>query len=202
MDLHREHTGRSGPGRESSRTAKVGTSAWPLLFAAILLVAGALGCGGLQVYNFGGEGRGQAFHVPAAAAMNESAIVQSWIAYSLTRSTCKLEIGGEQPSANHSYECELRPRRVLAKRWAERMDSPDTDAALDLMVRVDQAGLLEEYVWHYFQRDGWVRPEGLEMERFDRFRRAELGWHRPTTRLIGYWTSGRSTGLARTDAVR
>ena len=69
MDTHRKHTERSGPSRESSRNAKVGTRAWLLLCSAILLAGGALGCGGLQVYNFGGEGRGQAFHVPQAAAM-------------------------------------------------------------------------------------------------------------------------------------
>lgn len=165
-----------------SRTAVQGVALAAL--AALLLV----GCGGVQVYNFGGEGRGQSFHVPAKAAMNESAVVQSWIAYSLSRSACKLEMGGAVPSANESFECELRPRRVLARRWAERIDSPDTDAYLDEMAEVASQGLLAEYVWHYFGRREWERPRDLEMDRFEAFRRAELGWHRPRTRLIGYWT--------------
>ncbi len=45
----------------------------------------SLGCG-VQVYVFGGGGRGTQFHVPASAAMNQSPVVQSWIAYSLSKS--------------------------------------------------------------------------------------------------------------------
>ena len=181
------------------RRRRRGPLAAVVAFAALFLA----GCGGVQVYNFGGEGRGQSFHVPAEAAMNESAVVQSWIAYSLSRSACKLEMGGALPSANTSFECELRPRRVLARRWAERIDSPDTDAYLDQVAAVEQQGLLAEYVWHYFGRRDWERPSGLDMERFETFRRAELGWHRPRTRLIGYWTqNGPGGAVAGDSAVR
>lgn len=171
-----------------------------LLFFVCLGVFAALatGCSGVQVYNFGGEGRGQAFHVPVAAVKNDSAIVQSWIAYSLARSTCKLEIGGPLPSANDSFDCEFRPRRVLAERWAGRIDSPDTDEYLDEVAQVRRDGFLKEYVWHFFRQRDWVQPEGLAMARFQAYRRSQLVWHRPKTRVIGYWTQGRAadSGLA------
>lgn len=165
---------------------------------SLALCLTTVGCG-VQVYDWGGEGRGQAFHVPAGAAMNKSPIVQSWVAYSLARSACKLEMGGDEPSRNDSFECEFRPRRVLAKRWARGGDSRETDEYLDLVERIRQDGLLEEYVWHYFRRPGWVEPEGLETRRFEDFRQAELRWHRPRTRIIGYWSKAHVEGLARLE---
>ena len=163
-------------------------------FARLLFVlaclTGLAGCG-LQIYNFGGYGRGNDFYLPAGAAMNSDPVVQSWIAYSLSRSTCQLEIGGETPSSNTSFECELRSRRVLLDRWLERSDSTVQDDYLDLLGRVRAEQLLGDYVWVYLRERTWEEPDGLELERFaawrsDNFPRAL--WHRPQTRIIGYWT--------------
>ncbi|MFK7897007.1 MAG: hypothetical protein AB8G23_14275 [Myxococcota bacterium] len=185
-----------------------------------LSLAFSVGCG-VQVYNFGGAGRGSQFHIPATAAMNKNPVTQSWIAYSLAKSTCQLEIGGELPSANHSFRCELQPREVLVKRWATRnpvdsngsvttnnthnTDNTDdnTDASsdhvanehdeyLDLLLRVQQAGFLEEYVWFYFHKRAWPMPDWLEMQAFENWRTQNLAWHRPETRIIGYWIEASS----------
>lgn len=188
-------------------------------FAAWISLFLSLGCG-VQVYDFGGGGRGTQFHVPAKAAMNPDPVVQSWIAYSLAKSTCQLQIGGELPSENSSFKCELRPREVLVKRWATRnqVDGPATtpspiasptitprpsptptstlsgptaadeqDEYLDLLVRVQEANFLEEYVWFYFRERDWPQPDWLELGEFESWRTQNLGWHRPETRFIGYW---------------
>lgn len=174
------------------------------------LVGLVTGCG-VQVYDWGDGGSGTQFHVPAEAALNKSPIVQSWIAYSLAKSTCQLQIGGDLPAQNSSFKCELRPREVLVRRWATRNEiktdpsATDSEAApppssleieqdeyLDLLVRVEEAGFLEEYVWYFFQKRDWPQPEWLELHDFESWRGEHLPWHRPQTRLIGYWITPKS----------
>lgn len=163
--------------------------AWPVLVLGMLSISGC----GVPIYNFGGHGKGSDFYIPMGAASNGSPVVQSWIAYSLARSTCQLGIGGDKPYANTSFDCELRPRRVLVERWSEKEvvigEDAETDAYLDLLVRIYDENLLHEYVWVYLRDNSWIAPEGLELERFDSWRRENLGWHRPKTRIIGYWTN-------------
>ena len=124
------------------------------ILCLLLWVLGLSGCA-LQIYNLGGSGRGKDFYLPAGAAMNPDPVVQSWIAYSLSRSTCQLEMGGESPSTNSSFECELRSRRVLLDRWMGREDTTVRDAYLDLLVRIRAEQLLGDYVWVYLRPRSW-----------------------------------------------
>jgi len=178
-----------------ARDTRPGRRARPGL--ALLSILALAGCG---IYTLGGPGHGDRFVVPPGAATNPDAVVQSWVAYSLARSTCQLEHGGDAPSHHRSFECELGPREVLVERWAGRdaRRNPDAEGApapppqqdeyLDLLVRVRDAGFLAEYVWHYLREPGWKEPEGLRHSAFEAWRAREgLRWHRPRTRIIGYW---------------
>lgn len=166
-----------------------------LLGAALLAL---LGCG-VQIYDVGLPSRGTRFSLPPGAAMSPDPVVQSWAAYSLAKSTCQLSIGGPRPAANSSFSCEYRSRDVLVERWSTRHevqgDDPSisgprtTDAYLDLMVTVTEAGFLDEYVWYYLGERGWIEPDWLDLEAFEPWRKRTLRWHRPKTRIIGYWTN-------------
>lgn len=147
-----------------------------------------IGCG-VQVYNFGGAGRGTKFILPPGPAQSRSAVIQSWVAYSLALSTCQLEMGGELPSSNTSFDCERRARKVLIERWQGRLNPSEMDDYLDELASVQTADLLGEYVWVFLRERSWQRPQGLDLERFGKWRRQHLGWHRPKTRIIGYWAN-------------
>lgn len=181
--------GPPGPAACRSRAPRRSAAAWVALGLAVSLVLG--GCG---IYTLGGPGHGTRFVVPPGALASPDPVVRSWAAYSLAKSTCQLEGDGERPSRYDSYACELRPREVLVRAWRERTDgdvrATGRDAYLDLLVRIDDAGFLAEYVWVALGQRGWIRPDFLRLDAYDRWRRTNVPRHRPQTRIIGWWSSG------------
>ena len=72
-------------------------------------------------------------------------VLQSWVSYSLTKSTCQLAIGGENPARATSFECELTGREHLLETWSEhRAPSGAGDPYLDELQAIRHAGLLRE----------------------------------------------------------
>ena len=153
----------------------------------LIAIACLAGCGS-DVYVRNGQVVGNTFHIPPAALSDQDPQVQSWIAYSLARSTCQVSLGGAVPSRDHSYDCEFRARRILATRWLELAAyTKHRDAYLDSLAGVYDAGMLNEYVWTYFHRSDWVKPDNLDLDAFESWRRTALRGHEPRTRQVGYW---------------
>jgi hypothetical protein len=149
------------------------------------LVAGA--CNG-EIYVRDGVTDGDTFFLAERALLDPDPVLQSWVSYSLTRSACQLQSGSDNPSRSTSFECELTAREHLLESWSERRArSPSADRYLDLLLFVQQAGHLDEYVWWYFHERSWRLPAHLETGRFDEWRQRHLGRHEPQTRLIGSW---------------
>ena len=154
------------------------------LFSCLLLMA----CNG-GIYTRDGVTDGDVFYLAPQAFGNNDPAYQSWVAYSLMKSTCQLEIGGENPGRASSFECELTARRHLINAWEEKraQNQSISDAYLDALGNVHEAGFLAEYTSHYFGRDHWQLPEGLRSNQFDSWRSRNLGGHRPQTRITGSW---------------
>ncbi len=163
----------------------------PLVF--ILLA----GCSS-DIYVRGGVTDGDTFHLAPIALTDTDPVLQSWVAYSLARSACQLEIGGENPARNSSFACETLARGILADAWAEqRAEEPGIgDRYLDALVKVRDAGFLDAYTAYFFERDGWQVPDDVDIDSFAVWRRQHLRRHRARTRIIGYWAyrqGGRAT---------
>lgn len=152
---------------------------------ALLLVA----CNG-EIYVRDGVTDGDTFYLAERALHDPDPVLQSWVRYSLAKSVCQLAIGGDNPARATSFECELTAREHLLESWAgARAEAPATvdDRYLEELRAVAQSGLLPEYVWHYFEKAAWEPPDGLDLARFDAWRRSHLAGHAPETRLIGSW---------------
>jgi hypothetical protein len=131
---------------------------------------------------------GDTFYLAPAAYASDDPAVASWVRYSLIRSTCQLEVGGDNPARVSRYSCERTARRHLVEAWLEQMQGgPASNAYLDTLVDVQEAGFLDEYTAHYFATPTWRLPDTLDLEAFKRWRRGNLRRHRPQTRLVGYW---------------
>lgn len=157
-------------------------------FPLLLIAAACLASCSSDVYVRDGNVDGNTFHIPPAALKSPDPQVQSWIAYSLARSTCQASLGGAVPSRHRSFDCEFRARRILATRWIELAAYTNHhDSYLDTLAEVYEAGMLNEYVWAYFRRNNWVKPENLDLEGFGRWRHTALRGHEPRTRQVGYW---------------
>jgi hypothetical protein len=155
---------------------------------ATVLTGLAVTVRGGEIYLRDGVTDGDTFYLSNIALQDDDPVLQSWVSYSLTRSTCQLQIGGDNPARASSFECELMAREHLVETWQEQAsDELSFDAYLDDLLRVQQAGFLDEYVAHYFGRKSWQFPADLQTKAFDDWRRRGLNGHKPQTRLIGSW---------------
>ena len=163
---------------------------YPACMRWIMLIGllAAAGCN-TSIYTRDGVTDGDAFYLAPQAHSNDDPVLQSWVAYSLMKSTCQLELGGPNPARNSDYGCEFTARRHLVEAWAsQRAEHPEaSDAYLDALLRVRDAGFLDEYTVQYFGRDHWQVPAEVRVADFHAWRRANLGRHKPQTRIIGSW---------------
>lgn len=141
-----------------------------------------------DIYLRNGVTNGDTFFLAPLAHASDDPSVASWVRYSLILSTCQLQIGGELPSRNSSFDCEFTARQHLVEAWQElRLAGQQEDEYLDSLLDVKTAGFLAEYTAHYFNRSGWALPSDLEAAAFTRWRKEQLAGHRPQTRLVGHW---------------
>lgn len=151
---------------------------------AIVSVIAMAGCSS-SVYLRDGVTDGDTFFLAPRALTDQDPVLQSWVTYSLIRSTCQLEVGGENPARVSTYDCELKARRNLLAAWQE--NRVHADPYLDTLMAVSRAGFLEEYVAYYFRKDGWQVPSEIDMDAFRDWRRSRLRRHKPETHLVGSW---------------
>lgn len=142
-----------------------------------------------DIYTRDGVTDGDTFYLAPGAFSDNGAVFQSWVAYSLMKSACQLEIGGDNPARVNSFECEHKSRRRLINAWEEKrqQDQSVTDLYLDALSDVHDAGFLAEYTARYFGKRDWVLPDGLRSDAFQGWQREHLRRHRPVTRIIGSW---------------
>lgn len=155
-------------------------------FVALLALFPLIASAG-EIFTRDGLTDGDTFYLAPQAMSDSDPVLQSWVTFSLIRSTCKLEMGGDNPAMNSSFDCEYRARRHLVDSWEEKRGPDSKDAYLDALREVDFAGFLAEYLVHYHGKNHWVLPDGLRLDEFKRWRRENLRHHKPETRVIGSW---------------
>lgn len=155
----------------------------------VLLVLLPLVANSGEIYTRDGVTDGDTFYLAPHAFDNDDPAFQSWVTYSLMKSACQLEIGGENPARASSFECELRSRRHLILAWQEKQQENQeiNDDYLDTLSAVLEARFLAEYTVEYFGKKHWTLPTGLRAVEFRAWRRKNLRGHKPVTQLIGSW---------------
>jgi len=164
------------------------TYAETMRFLAFLALLPHLAFGG-EVFTRDGVTDGDTFYLAPRAYSDDDPVLQSWVTYSLMRSACQLEIGGKNPARNSNYGCEFTARRHLVEAWeTQREEHEDaTDEYLDDLLRVRDAGFLDEYTAHYFGKKHWQVPAEVNADEFRAWRRENLRGHKPQMRIIGSW---------------
>ena len=157
----------------------------PLLVIGLALLAGC----NTSIYTKDGVTDGDTFYLAPRAYSDDDPVLQSWVAYSLIKSTCQLELGGDNPARNSDYGCELTARQHLLDTWLEQRSAHPAaaDGYLDTLLRVRDAGYLDEYTVYHFGRRHWQVPAEVRVTGFRRWQRQHLPGHRPQTRLVGSW---------------
>lgn len=157
--------------------------------ALILLLPLIASASAGEIYTRDGVTDGDTFYLAPSAMTNDDPAHQSWVTYSLMKSTCQLAIGGDNPARASSFECEFKSRSHLAGAWQEKRQQNQsiTDDYLDALSRVRDAGFLAEYTVRFFGKKHWELPEGLRVNEFRAWRKKNLRGHKPETRIIGSW---------------
>jgi len=157
--------------------------------ALILLLPLIASASAGEIYTRDGVTDGDTFYLAPSAMTNDDPAHQSWVTYSLIKSTCQLAIGGDNPARASSFECEFKSRSHLAGAWQEKRQQNQsiTDDYLDALSRVRDAGFLAEYTVRFFGKKHWELPEGLRVNEFRAWRKKNLRGHKPETRIIGSW---------------
>ena len=155
-----------------------------VLLSSLLLAA----CNS-EIYTRDDVTDGDSFYLAPRAFQDDDPVLQSWVAYSLMKSTCQLDLGGEIPARATDFSCEFMAREHLLDTWEDqrREHEGTADPYLDSLATVRAAGFLDEYTVHYFGRRDWRVPAEVRLDEFRRWRRTNLRRHEPETRLIGSW---------------
>ena len=66
-------------------------------YLALLVLFPVIASGG-EIYTRDGVTDGDTFYLAPRAWADDDPVLQSWVAYSLMKSTCQLEIGGDNPA--------------------------------------------------------------------------------------------------------
>ena len=167
---------------------------------AVALLLAALACVACdtRVYVRDGVTDGSRFALPADAHSDSDPVRQAWIAYSLARSICQLDMGGDNPARNSSFSCERDARETLAEHWnrsradltlaGKRLRATQGARYLDLMSAAYAADALDGYVWTHLRERGWSGPPDAAVARYRDWAAQHLPTqHRAETRIIGSW---------------
>jgi hypothetical protein len=154
-----------------------------LILTAIVALAA---CNG-EIYLRDGVTDGDTFYLSERAMADGDPAYQSWVRYSLARSACQLQLGGDNPARQSSFDCELTARRLLADAWRENAGLIASDAYLDDLLTVAEAGYLEEHVAAEFSQHRWSLPDDLKLRDYRRWKRQALPGHAPETHITGAW---------------
>jgi hypothetical protein len=104
-----------------------------------------------------------------------------WLSYAAHLVTFSREHPETRPACGGrlvpGFAAELAARRSALGDYRAR--GAQGDAYFDELVRIEDAGFLDEYAWHYLRNDRWdvTPPADLELGAFEVFRQRELAAH-------------------------
>lgn len=110
-----------------------------------------------------------------------------WAAYLYTRAALVAARASQVSLAlgphTASFDEEVRGRLMAVSlyRQMHRKNPAFHSAYFAALSRVQAAGFLREYVWHYLRNPSWQRPDGLKLAAFAAWRAAHLRHHVPQT---------------------
>lgn len=112
-----------------------------------------------------------------------------WLGYLMARADYISEHSDAYPQqvgpVIQSFKEEVEARTTVAKIY-HQLQTADKDVNLPYfndLLRVEQAGFMREYVWHYLHQQAWKQiPASIRMEEFKSWQRSSLAGHKPMTR--------------------
>lgn len=106
-----------------------------------------------------------------------------WLAYALELVKYSREHPATRPPCGGrllpGYAAELSARRAALEEYRSRDPANRSARYFDELLRIDAAGFLDEYTWHYLRNERWdvTPPADLDLAAFEVYRQGELATH-------------------------
>jgi hypothetical protein len=106
-----------------------------------------------------------------------------WLSYALELVKYSREHPATRPPCGGrllpGYAAELSARRAALESYRARDAANRGARYFDELLRIDAAGFLDEYAWHYLRNERWdtTPPPGLDLSAFEAYRQSELASH-------------------------
>lgn len=106
-----------------------------------------------------------------------------WLSYALELVKYSREHPATRPPCGGrllpGYAAELSARRAALEEYRGRDPATRSARYFDELLRIDAAGFLDEYAWHYLRNDRWdlTPPAELDLAAFEAYRQSELATH-------------------------
>jgi len=116
----------------------------------------------------------------------EPAEASLWFSYAAELLRASRETAGAMPACGGAlvprYLTELAARRAALREFRSRDAATRGSEYFSQLERIDAAGFLDEYVWHFLRNETETTvPAGLDLPGFESFRLRELAAHAPQT---------------------
>ncbi len=102
-----------------------------------------------------------------------------WLAYGMALTAWE-PVYLEDGSLDY-FKREVSARETAAQIWKElkQNDASKSDADLDILETISDAGFMDEYLWIYLKDDQWKNPGTLELDKFSEWASKNLVNHNP-----------------------
>ena len=116
-------------------------------------------------------------------ATTDTTAAAAWLAYAVELTRFTREHPETRPPCGGKlapgFAAELAGRQAALREYRTRDAATRTSSYFNLLERVDAAGFLDEYVWHYLRNEltDLSPPPGIELGEFEQFRQRELATH-------------------------
>lgn len=132
---------------------------------------------------------------PAATGKEPELIVEdtgsitltaAWLTYGGSRTlwiTEKFaETYPEAESYRYTFAEEVDSKTALITIW-KQLGGESKDPYLDNLVKIEEKGYLDEYVWQTDRTEGWEEPKNLKMDNYKRWAQKNIPNHKPECRI-------------------
>lgn len=113
------------------------------------------------------------------SVLSNKSSAAGWLAYGMALTAWE-PVYLEDGSPDY-FKREISARETAAQIWKElkQNDASKSDADLDILETISDAGFMDEYLWVYLKEDDWNDPGTLELEKFNEWASKNLISHVP-----------------------
>lgn len=100
----------------------------------------------------------------------------AWLSYGMA----KIQWSLEHERMSHTFDEEVYAQTTASKIWEElKAKKAMHDSYLDTLVNIRNNGFMREYIWDFYHKTYWQKPDDLDMSGYNQWKTINLKDHKP-----------------------